>query len=76
MRDALGQLAIVIIAATLVGSLLGYGLGLLVPGGVPFSLQPISVLAGSALLVAVGMIGSVLTIRRISRVDPLIALGR
>lgn len=76
VRDALGQLAIVIIAATLVGSLLGYGLGLLVPGGVPFSLQPISVLAGSALLVAVGMIGSVLTIRRISRVDPLIALGR
>ena len=30
----------------------------------------------AALLVAVGMIGSVLTIRRISRVDPLIALGR
>ncbi|HQZ14385.1 MAG TPA: ABC transporter permease [Acidimicrobiia bacterium] len=75
VRDALSQLSIVITVATAIGSLFGYGIGQLVPNSVPFSLHLTSVLVASVGLIVVGLLGSVLTIRRIVRVDPLVALG-
>jgi len=75
VRDALSQLSIVITVATAIGSLFGYGIGQLVPNSLPFSLHLTSVLVASVGLIVVGLLGSVLTIRRIVRVDPLVALG-
>lgn len=76
LTDSLGQVFLVLVAATAVGALVGYALGLLVTGGdVPFSLQPGPVLAASATLVVAGMIGVLVGVRRITRVDPIIALG-
>ena len=73
---SLGQVLLVLIAATTVGALIGYALGLVVAGGdVPFSLQPGPVLAASATLVLTGMAGVLVGVRRITRVDPIIALG-
>jgi putative ABC transport system permease protein len=74
--DSLGQVLLVLIAATAVGALIGYTLGLVVAGGdVPFSLQPGPVLASSAVLVVAGMAGVLVGVRRITKVDPIIALG-
>lgn len=75
VRDALGQLAVVLVAATVVGVAIGVGLGSLVGGGVPFSLRPGPVLGSAAVLVVLGMAGSLVALRRITAVDPIVALG-
>ena len=76
LRDALGQVLIVLVAATALGSLVGYGLGLLIEGGeVPFALDPGTVLSAAAILIVAGSIGMVVGIRKVTSVDPIIALG-
>lgn len=75
LRDALGQLAVVLVAAITAGTLAGFALGGFVSDDVPFSLSVGSVLASAALLTLVGMSGSLVAIRRIARVDPAVSLG-
>ncbi len=76
IKDALGQATVVLVGATAVGVLVGLGLGRVMPGNVPFALQPAPVLGAAALLVVMGLAGAALTIRRITKVDPLIALSQ
>jgi putative ABC transport system permease protein len=75
VRDALGQLAVVITTATVLGMTVAVGAGALVGGDVPFRLEPRSLLASAAVLIAAGMLGSLVALRRITRVDPAIALS-
>lgn len=75
LRDALGQLAVVLVAATTVGVAAAVGLGSLVGADVPFSLQAAPVVGSAIVLVALGMAGSLVAIRRVTSVDPIIALG-
>lgn len=75
LRDALGQLAIVTIAATAVGTLVAVGLGQFVGSGVPFHLEAGSILTSATVLVVMGLIGSLVAIRKVTKVDPVIALG-
>src|SRR5690606_2629958 len=76
LRDALGQAAVVLAGAILVGVLLGLATGALISGSsVPFDLQLGPVLTAALLLAVLGMLGVIVSIRRISRVDPRIALG-
>jgi putative ABC transport system permease protein len=75
VRDALGQLAIVLVAATAVGAAIAVGLGSLVGSDVPFSLRPGPVLGSAVVLVVLGMAGSLVSLRRITSVDPAVALG-
>ena len=76
LGDALGQVALVMISATTVGVLVGSAIGSLITGGaVPFSLQVGAVLSAGAFLVVAGLLGSLVGVRRIVAVDPIIALG-
>lgn len=75
VRDALGQLAVVITAATTIGIVVAAGAGLVVGGDVPFRLEPGSLVSSAALLIGAGMLGSLVALRRITRVDPAIALA-
>ncbi|WP_031012823.1 ABC transporter permease [Streptomyces sp. NRRL F-5727] len=76
LRDALGQAVLMLVAGTLLGTGLALGIGALVSGGdVPFVLSPLTVLGPAAVLIVLGAIGSALSIRRITAVDPLTALG-
>lgn len=76
VRDALGQVALVMIGATALGALIGSGIGSLIQGGaVPFALQVNAVTVATAALVIAGLVGSLVAVRRIVRVDPIIALG-
>jgi putative ABC transport system permease protein len=73
--DALGQVLVVLVGATAVGVAIGLALGALISGGtVPFSLQAGPVLAASVALIASGVVGMLVGIRRITSVDPIIAL--
>lgn len=75
VRDAVGQMAIVLVAATAVGAGLASLLGVLISGtAVPFRLEPQPVLGAVALLIVIGLAGCLIAVRRITSVDPAGAL--
>lgn len=76
MRDALGQ-ALILMAGSITG---GVAIGLAVGAWVSttrldFNLEPASVAMSLAVLLVAGLLGAAASIRRISRIDPIIALG-
>ncbi|AZP22244.1 ABC transporter permease [Streptomyces aquilus] len=76
LKDALGQAVVLLVGGTLAGTGLAAGVGALVAGStVPFVLTPATVLVPAAVTVLLGVLGSALSIRRITSVDPLTALG-
>lgn len=76
VTDSLAQVLVVLVAAIGSGTALGVGLGALISGGkVPFSLQLMPVATAAGLLVLAGAVGSLVAVRRIATVDPLVALG-
>ncbi|WP_326693730.1 ABC transporter permease [Streptomyces sp. NBC_01387] len=75
LRDALGQAVLMLVAGTLLGTAVAAGFGAVVPDGVPFVLDPLTILVPAAVIVALGVLGAALSIRRITAVDPLTALG-
>ncbi len=76
IRDALAQAVAVLVAAATVGGVVGVILGLwLGAGPTPFRLRPGSVITGILLLIVFALVGATAALRRITRVDPLIALG-
>ncbi|MGH8938194.1 MAG: FtsX-like permease family protein, partial [Actinomycetes bacterium] len=76
LKDALGQAVVLLVGGTLVGSALAAALGAVVSGSaVPFLLTPATVLFPAAVMIVLGALGAALSIRRITSVDPLTALG-
>lgn len=75
LRDALGQLAIVLVSAVLVGAAVAVGVGAIVPEAVPFSLEAAPIVTSVLALVILGMAGSLVAVRRITSVDPIVALS-
>ncbi|MFE6979076.1 ABC transporter permease [Streptomyces sp. NPDC057682] len=76
LRDALGQAVVMLVAGTGLGAALAWGIGALIGGGaVPFVLDAPTVLVPSAVMIALGAVGAALSVRRITAVDPLTALG-
>lgn len=76
LRDALGQAVVMLAVGTGLGTALAAGFGALVSGGdVPFVLDAATVLVPAAIMIALGALGAALSIRRITAVDPLTALG-
>jgi putative ABC transport system permease protein len=57
------------------GLLAGWLLGSLIGDHGPFLLSPTAVVSSIGLLVLFGLVGAAFAIRRITTVDPLIALG-
>ncbi|WP_116244740.1 ABC transporter permease [Nocardiopsis sp. FIRDI 009] len=75
LRDALAQAAVVLVSGAAVGGAAGAALGAAAASAVPFELAPTTTLAPVAAMVALGMLGAVLAVRRVTSVDPLTALG-
>ncbi|MEW2416104.1 ABC transporter permease [Streptomyces sp. NPDC046866] len=76
LRDALGQAVVMLAIGTGLGTALAAGTGALISGGdVPFVLETATVLAPAAIMIVLGALGAALSIRRITAVDPLTALG-
>ncbi|MEU8779394.1 ABC transporter permease [Streptomyces sp. NPDC048606] len=76
LRDALGQAVVMLALGTGLGTALATGIGALIGGGdVPFVLDARTVLVPAAIMIALGALGAALSIRRITAVDPLTALG-
>ncbi|MET9355702.1 ABC transporter permease [Streptomyces sp. NPDC006617] len=76
LKDALGQAVVLLVGGTLLGTGGAAALGALAAGSsVPFLLTPATVLLPAAVMVLLGALGAALSIRRITSVDPLTALG-
>ncbi|WP_026411072.1 ABC transporter permease [Actinomadura oligospora] len=76
LKDALGQALVLLTAGTLIGTGIAAALGALVVGSaVPFLLTPGTILIPAAVIILLGALGAALSIRRITSVDPLTALG-
>lgn len=76
IRDGLAQMVIVVAIATAVGSAVGAGLIALMSGGsAPVELVPSTVISGVVLLIVAGVVGSLVPLKRITGIEPAIALG-
>ncbi|GHH74668.1 ABC transporter substrate-binding protein [Kitasatospora indigofera] len=75
LRDALGQAVLLLVAGTAVGTAIAVGVGAAVGSAVPFVLDAPTVLVPAAVMTGLGALGAGLSIRRITSVDPLTALG-
>ncbi|MFE7118929.1 ABC transporter permease [Streptomyces sp. NPDC057654] len=75
VRDALAQALIVLVAGAALGGAVGVTGGALAAASVPFELGAATVAVPVLAMVALGLAGSALAVRRITSVDPLTALG-
>ncbi|MET9179506.1 ABC transporter permease [Kitasatospora aureofaciens] len=75
LRDALGQAVLLLVLGTAVGTAIALGAGSLIGSAVPFVLDAPTLLLPAAVMIALGAVGAALSIRRITSVDPLTALG-
>jgi len=75
LRDALGQAIVLLSIGTAAGTALAAGLGALVSGTVPFVLDVSTVALPALIIIVLGALGAGLSIKRITSVDPLTALG-
>lgn len=75
LRDALGQAAIVLLAGVGCGAVAVVLAGELARDRVPFVLDIATIAPPLAVLVVLGLLGAGLAVHRITRVDPMTALG-
>lgn len=75
LGDAIGQATVMLAGAAAVGGGLGFVIGRLVSGTVPFVSDATTTLFPLATMAAIGLIGAALAVRSIVSVDPLTALG-
>lgn len=75
LRDTVGQAAILLAVGAAAGGLVGAGGGAALSTVAPFESSAVTVLLPVAGVLAIGLLGSVLATRRVTRVDPLLALG-
>ncbi|HPU38178.1 MAG TPA: FtsX-like permease family protein [Microthrixaceae bacterium] len=76
LRDGIGQMTILVAAATLAGVAIGTALVALVgQTDAPVELDPKSIATVAVSLVIAGVIGSLVAFRRITQIEPAIALG-
>lgn len=59
-----------------IGVLLTYGTAAIFPSGMPFALDPMLVLTYAVVLLVVSVFSSLISVRKITKIDPLQAIGR
>ena len=76
LRDGIGQMAVLVVIATAIGTAIGAGVVAALQGGpVPVELTGTTVVASSVALVTAAIVGSLVAMRRIAAVEPVVALG-
>jgi len=75
LRDAIGQAALVLVLGVGLGTALAAGAAALLGGAVPVVVATTTTVVPAVVLVLVGLVGAVLAIARITRVDPHAALA-
>ena len=75
LRDSLAQAAILLVGFTALGVGAGIGMGAMMPDAMPFDLEAGPIAVASLLTITLGLAGAAVAVLRITRIDPLRALG-
>lgn len=75
MKDAISQAAIVLFIGAGLGLLVGWALGSLAANAVPFQLSALTLIGPALGIWVLGIFGSLIATARVSKIDPMIALG-
>jgi putative ABC transport system permease protein len=75
LRDALGQAVVLLVLGTVAGTAIAVAAGAALGNAVPFVLDLATVATPALIMIVLGVAGAALSIRRITSVDPLTALG-
>lgn len=76
LRDGIGQMTVLVAVATFVGVAVGTAVVAVVArGDAPVELDPSSIATVAVSLVVAGVLGSLVAFRRITQIEPAIALG-
>lgn len=75
VRDALAQAAVLLVIGGLAGAALATGVAFAVDGSVPMIVSASTTVSPFLMLLGVGLVGAVASLRRIATVDPITALG-
>lgn len=75
LRDALAQALVLLLLGTSIGTAIAVGLGALAGAAAPFVLDAPTVLVPALVMIALGLLGAAISLRSITSVDPLTALG-
>ncbi|GAB5079907.1 FtsX-like permease family protein [Arthrobacter sp. AD-310] len=75
LRDAIAQAAVVLVAGAAAGGIVGVAAGGFAAQAAPFQLTVGTTVLPAVGIVALGLAGAALAVRRAARVDPLLALG-
>lgn len=75
-RAVVSQVFILAVISIGVGIALTYGTAAVLPEGMPFSLDPKLIVVYAIVLLVVSVLSSLFSVRKITKIDPLIAIGR
>lgn len=75
LRDALGQALLLLVAGTAIGAGAATGLGAIAASAVPFEVGVGTVVTPALAMIVLGLLGAAASLRRVTTVDPLAALG-
>ena len=75
LKDALGQAAVILAVGVGTGAFVGWLLGLLASQALPFELSVSTILIPAAGIWILGILGALLATRKVSKTDPMLALG-
>lgn len=70
------QITILTVISIGIGVLLTYGTAAILPSGMPFLLDPKLIFTYALVLLAVSILSSLISVRKITKIDPLQAIGR
>ncbi|WP_020156576.1 ABC transporter permease [Caldibacillus debilis] len=75
-KSVISQVFVLSLSSIIVGILLTYGTAVIMPQDMPFHLDFKLVLTYSLILLAISLLSSLVSVRTITKIDPLKALGR
>ena len=75
-RDLIAQVVILTISGIIAGAALTHAVAAVTPSAVPFALSNALVLGYGLILLVVALLGTLLSLWQIGKIDPLIAIGR
>ena len=75
-QDLIGQVMVLTVIGVVAGAALTFAVAAIIPPELPFALSYRLILTYGIVLLFVGLIGTLLSLRRIANIDPLVAIGR
>lgn len=75
-KAVVSQVFVLALLSIIIGILLTYGTAAILPKGLPFKLETNLVVTYSIILLVISLLSSLVSVRMISKIDPLKALGR